>query len=334
MTTPANSQFAQLVQDYFCRYLISQRNLSHCSIASYRDAFRLLFEFLELQLGTQPSDLTMDDLNAANIEAFLKFLEDRRKNSIRTRNSRFAAVRSFLRYTSGRDATLLPNVQQVLAIPMKRFDRKQLGFLSQTEIQAILNAPNESRWTGRRDRIMFAMLYNTGARVSEVAAIKQRDVSVDRSASVLIHGKGRKERTVPLWKETTDRLRKWMREIDTTPQSPLLPNSTGGFMTRSGIEYRLNRALAAAAEKCTSLTRKHVTPHTIRHTTAMHLLQSGVDITVIALWLGHESTQTTHMYVEADLAMKERALARLESPIIKGSRYRPSDKLLKFLESL
>ncbi len=276
----------------------------------------------------------MSDLTADNIETFLKHLEESRKNSVRTRNNRFAALRSFLKYAAGRDPTFLSTAQRVLAMPMKRFDRPLLGFLSQTEVQAILNAPDGSKWTGRRDRSMFATLYNTGARVSELAALKLQDVPLDVAGSVRIHGKGRKQRTVPLWKDTTKRLKTWIKEIDPNGQSPLFPNASGGFLTRSGVEYRLKRAVADAVSGCPSLKDKTVSPHTLRHTTAMHLLQSGVDITVIALWLGHESTETTHMYVEADLAMKERALSRLEEPKIGALRYRPSDSLLKFLESL
>lgn len=334
MIAPSTLTLAQLIQDYFCRFLINQRNMSNCTVASYRDAFRLLLVYFEGQLGRPPSKITMDDLTADNVEAFLKHLEENRKNSIRTRNSRFAALRSFLKYAAGRDPTCLPSVQQILAMPMKRFDRRQLGFLSKAEMQSILDAPTESKWTGRRDRAMFATLYNTGARVSELAALKIQDLSIDSAGSVCVYGKGRKERTVPLWKETIKHLKKWIKEIDVDSKSPLFPNASGRFLTRSGVESRLKRAVADAACQCPSLEKKIVSPHTIRHTTAMHLLQSGVDITVIALWLGHESTETTHMYVEADLAMKERALDRLEQPKSNQSRYRPSDDLLKFLDSL
>jgi site-specific recombinase XerD len=334
MTAPSAPTFAQLIQDFFCRHLINQRDVSECTIASYRDTIRLFLNYLEGQLGKQPSTVSLSDLNTDNIEAFLKHLERQRKNSIRTRNSRFAALRSFLKYAAARVPTFPPTAQQVLAIPMKRFDRPLLGFLSQSEMQAILDAPDESKWAGRRDRAMFTMLYNTGARVSELAALKVDDVSLNRSVSVRIHGKGRKERIIPLWKDTAKRLKIWKKEIDTDGQSPLLPNASGGFLTRSGVEYRLKRAVAHAVMQCGSLQEKAVSPHTIRHTTAMHLLQAGVDITLIALWLGHESTVTTHMYVEADLAMKERALNRLDKPKSGRSRYRPSDSLLKFLERL
>jgi site-specific recombinase XerD len=226
-------------------------------------------------------------------------------------------------------------IQKILNIPLKRYDRPQLGFLSREEIRGILDTPDVSTWSGRRDRVMFATLYNTGARVSELVSAKVGDLSYDNSsASLLLHGKGRKERTVPLWKETARALRTWLREVAADAPSPLFPNMAGKFMTRSGVEYRLRSILASAGKRYPSLKNRRISPHTFRHTTAMHLLQSGVDITVIALWLGHESPVTTHMYVEADLIMKERALAKVQEPGNKQARYRASDKLLQFLEAL
>jgi integrase/recombinase XerD len=334
MTISSFPSFAQSVQDYFLKHLINQKNASSQTVASYRDTMRLLLKFLKQYLGREPSQLEISDFSADNIDQFLNWLEKERGNSIRTRNVRFAAIRSFLRYAAARDPTVLPLVQRALSIPMKRFDRPQLTFLALEEIQAILDAPDLSTWSGRRDRAMFAVLYNTGARVSEVANLKVEDVDLDRGGTVLLTGKGRKQRTLPLWKNTVRSLREWLPEIPNDGKKPVFPNAANQFLSRSGIESRLKRAVTTAAEQCPSLTSRSISPHTIRHTTAMHLLQSGVDITVIALWLGHENPTTTHMYVEADLQMKQKALDRLEPPGTTPQRFKPDDALLQFLEGL
>ena len=305
-----------------------------CTVAAYRDTFRSLLKYLEQRRKKHPVEVKLADLDAPVILAFLDHLQTARKNSIRTRNSRLAALRSFLKYVAMRDPASLPIIQRVLAIPMKRYDRRLLGFLSREEVQAVLEAPDPSTWSGQRDRVMFTLFYNTGARVSEIVALRVADVALARGASVCIRGKGRKERCVPLWKPTVAALKQWMKRIDQSPASPLLPNASGEPLTRSGVEHRLKRAVQIAAEKLPTLKTRSISPHTMRHTTAMHLLQSGVDLSVIALWLGHESTITTHMYTAADLPMKERALRRLKPIVGKRLRYQPSDKLLKFLESL
>ena len=327
-------RFAELVQNFFSKRLVQQRNLSACTIASYRDTFKLLLRYLHNTCGKQPSQVTLDDLTPPMMEAFLGHLESDRGNSIRTRNSRFAAVRSFLTYAAAQEPQCLSTVQRVLAIPMKRFDRPQMEYLSRDEIDAIIASADCTTWSGRRDLAMFATLYNTGARVSELISVTVEDVRLDACASILLHGKGRKERTVPLWRDTVRQLKRWIREMDASDRAPLFPNASGGCITRSGVEYRLNRLVASASSTCPSLRDRRISPHTVRHTTAMHLLQSNVDITVIALWLGHESTATTHMYVEADLKMKERALASMQEPKTRRVRYQPSDKLLRFLENL
>ena len=334
MTISPWPSFAQTVQDYFLKHLINQKNASSQTIASYRDTMRLLLKFLKRSLGREPSQLEISDVGADNIDQFLNWLEKERGNSIRTRNVRFAAIRSFLRYAAARDPTVLPLVQRALSIPMKRFDRPQLTFLALDEIQAILDAPDSSTWSGRRDRVMFAVLYNTGARVSEVARLKFEDIDLDRGGTVLLTGKGRKQRTLPLWKHTVRSLREWLLEIPNDGQKPVFPNAANQFLSRSGIESRLKRAVTTAAEQCPSLSSRSISPHTIRHTTAMHLLQSGVDITVIALWLGHENPTTTHMYVEADLQMKLKALDRLEPPGTALQRFKTDDAILQFLEGL
>src|SRR5713101_178271 len=227
--------------------------------------------------------------------------------------------------------TALPGIQRVLAIPMKRFDKPLLGFLSTSEIQAILDAPPTDRWTGQRDRIMFATLYNTGARVSELTGLRVGDVVLDGSACVHLHGKGRKDRSVPLWRTTTTQLRHWLPRIDSRPDRPLFPSASGGRLTRPAVTARLRLAVQRAAAQCPSLKNRRVSPHCVRHSTAMHMLQAGVDITVIALWLGHEDPATTHMYVEPELTMKERALKAVQSPRIKQKRYQPPDRLMTFL---
>ena len=326
--------FSKLLQDFFCKRLVNQRNASHCTVQAYRDTFRLLLRYLEEHHKVKSCEVTLADLDASRILAFLDYLEDVRKNSIRSRNSRLAAVRSFMNYAAAQDPASLPIIHRVLAIPVKRFDRPLLGFLSRDEIQAILNAPDASTWSGQRDRAMLTLLYNTGARVSEVTSMCVADVSLDQSSSVCIRGKGRKARSIPLWKTTASVMRQWKKQIGTTPQSPLLPNASGNHLSRSGVESRLKRAIKTAINTQPSLSGRTISPHTIRHTTAMHLLQAGVDISVIALWLGHESTTTTHMYIEADLAMKDRALQKLEPTSPSRNRFKPSSKLLQFLDGL
>jgi integrase/recombinase XerD len=332
--TRSTPDFAALVQEFFCQRLIGQQNASAQTVASYRDTFRLLLGYLERSRKKQPSAVALTDLDAPTVAAFLEHLEKKRHNRVRTRNARFAAIRSFLRYAAARDPASLPIVQRVLAIPMKRFARPSLYFLSREGVTAILDAPDASTWSGRRDRVLLALMYNTGARVSEAIALRRADVSLDPSRSVRITGKGRKQRVVPLWKSTAQCVREWMALEDRGPESPLFPNRGGRPLSRSGVEVRLRSAVRTASGRCPSLRGKRISPHTLRHTTAMHLLQSGVDITVIALWLGHESLETTHQYVEADLAMKERAFAKLEELPPGKIRYRAGDKLLRFLEDL
>jgi site-specific recombinase XerD len=326
--------FATLVQGFFLQRLIQQQNASAQTVAAYRDTFRLLLAYLQTRRKKQPATLSLADLDAPTVAGFLDYLEKQRGNSIRTRNARFAALRSFLKYATAQDPVSLPIVQRVLAIPMKRFPRPALSYLSRAEVAAILEAPATSTWSGQRDRVLFALLYNTGARVSEAIGLRRLDVSLDATLHVQITGKGRKQRVVPLWQSTAQRLREWVVQIAPDPRTPLFPDRGGRPLSRSGVEKRLRGAVAAAASQCPSLRGKRVSPHTFRHTTAMHLLQSGVDITVIAMWLGHEGLQTTHQYVEANLAMKDEALSKLEEISIQKVRYRASDKLLQFLEDL
>jgi len=331
---PPQITFPALLQDFFHQRLVAQRGASAQTIASYRDAFELFLRYAEQRTGRPPSALTLEDLDAPTVLAFLDHLETTRANSPRTRNLRLTAIRSFLRYASVRDPTALPVAQRVLAIPSKRFDRPVLGFLSREEVHALLAAPDRTRWSGQRDAVLLAVLYNSGARVSEITGLRVADVLLDRASALHLHGKGRKERVVPLWKSTAAQLRAWLPRIDRRPDSPVFPNRSGTPLSRSGVENRLRVALSTASKRCRSLAARRVSPHTLRHTTAMHLLQSGVDITVIAMWLGHEDPATTHLYVEADLTMKEAALRLLKDPAPGPLRFRAPDRLLAFLDAL
>jgi len=326
--------FPQLVQDYFLRRLVQQRGASNRTVESYRDTFRLLFGFIEQRTGRPASALHLADLDAPLVLDFLEHLENDRGNTARTRNARLAAIHSFMRYVALRDPASLPITARVLAIPAKRFDRPVLGYLTREQVAAILAAPNRATWSGHRDAVLFTTAYNTGARVSELTGLKVRDVLLDRETAVHLHGKGRKQRAIPLWKNTATELRGWLNRISPAPDAPVFPNRAGAPLTRSGVQDRLNRAVAAAEQHCPSLHGQHISPHTLRHSTAMHLLQSGTDLAVIALWLGHSSPAVTHQYLEADLAAKEAVLRRLTDPSPTPPRFQPGDQLLTFLQSL
>lgn len=328
------TDLARLLQTYFCNRLIQQRNVSHQTICSYRDTFRLLLRFCEQQLGKSVAALRLADVDAQLILAFLNDLEVHRHNCPRSRNARLAAIRSFLHYAALQEPMALPGIQQVLAIPFKRFDRPMVDYLTKEETQAILESPAVDTWSGQRDRALLATMYNTGARVSEIIAIRRIDFEGSRSQALILHGKGRKERTVPLWKSTGKMLQKWSTHIGPDQQQPLFPNRFGKMLSRSGVESRLRIAVNKASMRCSSLKGKTVSPHVIRHTTAMHLLQSGVDLSVIALWLGHENITTTHQYLEADLQMKEKALEKLQPPGAPFVRYKPTNDVLRFLDEL
>lgn len=333
LTNPA--EFAALVQRFFAERLQQQRNASPSTIAAYRDTFRLLLSYAERKLGKKPAKLALIDFDATLILNFLAYLESERHNTVRTRNARLATIRAFAHYVSLQCPQALLLTLQIQAIPMKRFEKPMLGFLSREEIQALLEAPDPRTWCGCRDRILLSVLYNTGARVSELIGVRVADVELTLSPSVRLHGKGRKQRTVPLWKDTAAKIRSWLVFANLKAEQALVPTRQGLPMTRSNVAERIALAASAAAKHCAQLHDRKVTPHTLRHTTAMHLLQAGVDITIIALWLGHESPVTTHGYIEADLSMKERALSTIALPPEIGQvRYHPTDGLLKFLESL
>lgn len=330
----APPSFASLVQSFFAEHLTQQRALSARTVAAYRDAFLLFLDFAQARLHKLPTAMQLADVTPTLILAFLDNLEGERHNSVRSRNARLAALRTFLKFAARREVTALHIVEQALGVPMKRFERPMLGFLTREEILAVIGRPSAG-WVSQRDCLLMALMYNTGARVSEVIGVKLADVVLDAAACVHLHGKGRRERSVPLWRSTVKVIRAWLRlNAHLGPTSALLPNRSGEAMTRSNVTQRLALAVQAAAVTVPSLAERSVSPHTLRHTTAMHLLQSGVDISVIALWLGHESPTTTHQYVEADLAMKEKALSRLQDPNIPARRFRANDSLLDFLKNL
>lgn len=283
---------------------------------------------------TAPAKLPLQTVTAERVLAFLAWLEKDRHNSIRSRNARLAALRSLIHYLSDLLGPELPApTRRILAIPSKRHGRAILGFLTRPEVQALLDATGPS-WTGRRDRLLFLLLYNTGARVSEIIAARVRDVEAAQGRQIQLHGKGRKQRVVPLWPETQKQIRHWIKENALAADAPLLPNRFGQPLTRSGVAGQLRYWLRQAAAHTPSLKRHRISPHTFRHTTAMHLLQAAVAPEVIALWLGHESPNTTHLYVEADLEMKRRTLDAVQPPKNKRRAAKPDNALLRFLESL
>ncbi len=323
-----------LIQVFFTEHLRHHKAVSPRTISAYRDTFRLLLRFVNDSTGTPPSVLCIDHLDAPTILRFLDHLERDRNNTVRSRNARLAAIRSFFRFVALREPTALAVATRVLAIPAKRTERRLVGYLSRTEMDAILVAPSQTSRSGRRDRALLLTMYNTGARVSEVARLRRCDVTLDTSPHVHLQGKGRKHRAIPIWPRTARTLRLWFNEMVTEPTSPAFPNARTGHLSRHGVAFILRKASESARAACPSLDQKRVSPHTIRHTTAMHLLQSGVDPAVIALWLGHESLETTHIYVEADLEMKRQALGKI-APAGKAARpFKPDDPLLAFLKAL
>ena len=331
---PKPPSFALLVQRFFTEYLVTQRALSPRTVACYRDALMLFLDFAGRKLGQTPTALRLVDIQPDLILAFLNHLEHERHNSIRSRNLRLSALRTFLKFAGRRDVESLHVVERALAVPMKRFEQPMLGFLTREEMVAVMGQPGPT-WSSQRDHLLLAILYNTGARVTEIVRLRVVDVVLDSAACVHLQGKGRKQRSVPLWKTTVLEIRAWLRaNPQLGPEAALLPNRDGHVMTRCNVAQRLDLAVARAVTSQPSLAKKRVSPHTLRHTTAMHLLQSGVPFNVIALWLGHESPNTTHRYVEADLGMKQKALARLEAPNTKVRQFRASDSLIRFLQTL
>ena len=329
------SALAPTLEAYFTERLIGQRQASPNTVAAYRDTWRLLLRFVLARSGKHPSQLDMADLDATLVASFLDHLEQERHNSARTRNARLAAIRSFFRYASLRHPEHAALIARVLDIPAKRCERKDVTYLNESEVEALVAAPDSDTWCGRRDQALLHVAVQTGLRVSELTGLRNGDVELAAGAHVRCRGKGRKERSTPLDKQTVRTLRAWMQERAGAPEDPLFPTSRGSRLTCSAVSCLVAKHAATAAKNCQSLRAKHPTPHTLRHSCAMELLRSGVDSTVIALWLGHEQVETTtRTYIHADLSIKERALARTRPLNAKPGRYRPPDRLLVFLDNL
>jgi integrase/recombinase XerD len=325
---------APTLQAFFTDRLTRQRDASPQTVAAYRDTWRLLLAFAAQHTGTQPSRLDLADLDAPLIGAFLNHLERDRGNSPRTRNARLAAIRSLFGYAALRHPEHAETIARVLAIPPKRFDRALVTYLTKPELAALLAAPDRTTWAGRRDHALILLAAQTGLRISELTGLTIADAHLGAGAHVSCHGKGRKDRITPLTTTAVAVLRTWMAERGGQPSQPLFPARTGSRLSRDAVEHRIAKHTATAAARCPSLNAKTITAHTLRHTAAMTLLQAGTDTSVIALWLGHEQADTTQIYLHADLALKEQALARTKPPDAKPGRYRPPDTLLAFLEAL
>jgi len=330
MSTP----LAPTLEAFFTDRLLCQQRVSPNTIASYRDTFRLLLTFMQQKTGTRPARLELTQLDAPTLGAFLEHLETERGNSARTRNVRLAAVHSFFNYCALRHPEHAALIARVLAIPAKRSEKRIVTFLSPDEIKVLLRSPDRSTWAGRRDHALLLTAVQTGLRVSELLALTCADVQLGPGAHLRTLGKGRKERVTPLTSQTVAVLRVWMRERAGQPADPLFPTRNGRPLTRDAVERRLAKHLQAAQRNCPTLRSKRVSMHVLRHTAAMMLLTAGVDTSTIALWLGHEQERTTHIYLHADLALKQRALDRTTPQDGRPGRYRAPDRLLAFLASL
>lgn len=328
------SALGPTLQAFFTDRLVRERNASPRTIASYRDTWRLLLGFASQQTGKPPAALDFNDMDVPLVGAFLDHLERDRGNAVRTRNARLAAIHSLFRYAAMRHPEHVAGIGRVLAIGAKRFERALVSFLTEAEVEALLSAPDRTTWTGRRDRALLLLAVQTGLRISELLGLCVGDVHLGTGAHVVCHGKGRKERITPLTSATVKVLRDWLVERAAATDSVVFPSHRGKLLSRDAIEHRIAVHTAAAAAKCPTLAKRRITAHTLRHTAAMRLLEAGVDTTVIALWLGHEHVDTTAIYLQAHLAIKERALARIRAPQTQLGRYRPRDALLTFLEAL
>ena len=325
---------APTLQAFFTDRLIRQRRASDHTIAAYRDTLRLLLTYAADHTDVPPSRLDIDDLDAPMIGAFLDHLEHDRGNTVRTRNARLAAIHSLFRFAALNHPEHAASISRVLAIPPKRGDQALVTYLTDPEVDALLAAPDPRTWTGRRDHALLLLDIQTGLRISELTGLSVADVHLGTGAHVSCHGKGRKDRITPLTKETVTTLRAWLAEHDSQPGSALFPGRTGRHLSRDAVEHRITQHTQSAAIRCPSLATKRVTAHVLRHTTAMRLLHAGVDTAVIALWLGHESIETTRIYLFADLDLKERAIARTQQLGNPPSRYRPPDNIIAWLEAL
>jgi len=323
------NSFSSLLQRFFTDRLLGHLGASPYTVAAYRDAFRLLLRFAAQHLERAPSALCMEDLDVFFLGKFLEHLELERHNCIRTRNNRLSALQAFFRYVALSEPALALHCQRVLAIPAKRYERRPVEFLTEEETSALVSAPDPETWIGRRDRAV-----QTGLRNSEITSLQRQNVELGTGAHVRCLGKGRKMRCTPLRPDVVAVLKAWLSEKEGNPYDPIFPNSRGTRLSADALQRLVSRHAATASQSCSSLNGKTVTPHTLRHTSAMNLLRHGVDLSVIALWLGHESTETTQIYLHADMRLKEKALAHTNPFGLVPDRYQASDPLLTFLESL
>ena len=330
----SSANLAALLEAFFTDRLIAQRRVSPHTVASYRDTFRLLLRFAQRELGKSPSNLAITDLNAKLVGAFLDNLEKARANACRSRNLRLTAIRSFFHYTALECPEYSAGIQRVLAIPRKRQSSRLVDFLTRPETEALLAVPDQTTWLGRRDRALLLLAMQTGLRLSELIGLRQGDIYLGRGAHVRCEGKGRKQRCTPLTRTTVQALRAWICEQGKDETRILFPSARGGLLSHDSVQYLVTKYAATAAKSCPTLRKKRVTPHVLRHTTAMELLQAGVDRSVIALWLGHESVETTQIYLDANLALKEEALKKTSPVNATIGRFKPDDQLLSFLHNL
>ena len=328
------SALAPTLQTFFTKRLHGERNVSPHTVAAYRDTWRLLLAFATVKTGKAPSQLDLSDLDESLIGAFLNHLEADRGNSARTRNARLTAIHSLFRFAELRHPDHAHLIQRVLAIPSKRYQRAEVSFLTPDEVDALLAAPDRTTRSGRRDHALLVLLTQTGLRVSELIGLRCTNLQLTSGPHVRCYGKGRKDRITPLTTQTVAVLRVWRREHDGEPHAPLFPSLRGGPLSRDAVERLLAKHIRTATDACPTIATKKVSPHVLRHTAAMRLLEAGIDTSVIALWLGHESVQTTQIYLHAHLGLKERALARTAPAHTTAGRYRPPDALLAFLEAL
>jgi site-specific recombinase XerD len=331
--TPQPS-FAPLLERFFTQRLITQKQVSPHTIASYRDTFRLFLQFARKQTNKAPSDLAFSDIGVELVEAFLTDLEKRRGISARSRNLRLSALRSFFRYALYYEPMHAGRIQQILVIPAKRHDRTLVGFLTRPEVEALLAAPDIRTWNGRRDHALLLVAFQTGMRLSEITGLRRHDVELDSGAHARCLGKGRKERCTPLAVKTVKELKAWIKEPAPRQSEFLFPTVHGQRMSADAVQSLFSKYTTIARRTCFTLRNKHLSPHVARHTAAMELLQAGVDLSVIALWLGHESIETTQKYLDAHIALKEAALAKTAPLSARVPRFRPGDRLLQFLNGL
>lgn len=328
------TDLAPILQGFFTDRLARQKKASPNTVAAYRDTCKLLLAFTQQKTGKAPSRLSLADLDATLVGAFLHHLEEDRGNGSATRNARLAAIHSLFRYAAPRAPEHSAVISQVLAIPPRRRERAIVSYLTPEEADALIAAPDRTKWHGRRDHALLLLAVQTGLRVSELTGLAGQDVHLGSGPHVRCHGKGRKDRATPLTSQVVRVLRTWLAELSPAPDGPLFPAQPGGQLSRDAVERLVAKHAATAANACPSVKEKHLTPHTLRHTAAMTLLKAGVDTSVIALWLGHEDAETTQVYLHADMTIKEQALARIQPLDTSPGRYRPPDTLLAFLDNL